>query len=209
MIWTKDKLAAARLLGLDPENPRHRNLLEKCISDAEVPLPVRGRPKGTGKYSDEALSAMAYLIDLLEAIHSHRLGQLSDEELLSHGLWGVGGRIIRCNGSESELKQWGLSDHTMENTMVLLPAGEVKSLAIRLAQEDEKSETPLEMVTRIIPHLNPRMVWRWPVTSGVPTGACHWVEPGTFRNLLARGRQIRRASGAPGVPQPGKDHLHE
>jgi hypothetical protein len=207
VTWTENKQKAADLLGLDPENPRHRVLLEKCISDAQAPPPARGRPKGSSKYSEEALSTMAHLVDCLKAVHS-RLGRVSDEELLVRGLWGVGGQIIRCNAYESDLKEWGPLDRTMENTIVLLPTGELRFSAICLLRKDEKSQTPLDIMTKLIPRLHPRLVWRWPVTSGVPIEVCRWVEPGTFRNLLARGRQIRRASDAPGVPQPSSG-LHE
>jgi hypothetical protein len=206
MIWTKDKLWAAKILGLDPENPRHRDLLERCIGDAQAPLPVRGRPRGTVRYSDEALSTMAYLVDLLKAIHSRRFGRLSDEELLGHGLWGIGGQIVRCS---ADPKEWGFSDLSLENTITLLPVGTVKPLAVCLLQKEGGPETPLDIVARVIPHLNAAMVWRWPVFSGLPVEKISNVAPGTFRNLLARGREIRRSSGAPGVPEPRSSNLHE
>jgi len=144
VTWTENKLKAAELLGLDPENPRHRELLEKCISDAQAPPPVRGRPKGTCKYSDEALSTMAYFIDLLKAVHSRR-GRVSDEELLVRGLWGIGGQIIRCNAYEADLNEWGLSDHAMENTLVLLPVGEGKLLATCVLQKEGEPDTPVDI----------------------------------------------------------------
>jgi hypothetical protein len=116
--------------------------------------------------------------------------------------------MVRCNAYQADLKEWGPTDRTMENTIVLLPIGEVKGQALCLIQKEGDADTPLGMVAKIIPLLKPHLVWRWPVRSGVPAETYDWVEPGTFRNLLARGRQIRRTSGAPGVPQP-RPALHE
>jgi hypothetical protein len=204
-------MKAAQLLGLDPENPRHRDLLEKCISDAQAPPPARGRPKGSAKYSEEALSTMADLVDWLKAVYS-RDGRVSDEVLLGRGLWGINGQIIRSNGREADLKERSPLDLSMENTIMLHPVGEVEGevepFALCLLQKEGEADTPLDTMTKLIPRLHPRLVWRWPLMSGVPIEAYHWVEPGTFRNLLARGRQIRRASGASGVPQPDSN-LHE
>jgi hypothetical protein len=75
-------------------------------------------------------------------------------------------------------------------------AAKILGLALCLLQKEGGPETPLDIVARLIPHLNSAMVWRWPVTSGLPIEKTSNVAPGTFRNLLARGREIRRSSGA-------------
>jgi hypothetical protein len=166
---------------------------------------ARACGRGSGKYSDEALSTMAQLVDTLKAMHANPNGRfrvrLSDEELLGHGLWGIGGQIIRCKTYEATLNELGPSDLSMQNTIVFLPNGAVRLSALCLVGKEGEPDTPLEIATKLLPMLKPHLVWRWPVTSGEPTKACRWVEFDTFRNLLSRGRQIRRASGAPGVPQ--------
>ena len=68
MNLTEDMRRAAALLGLDPENPRHRDLLAKCIDKALAQPPARGRPKGTGIWDDAKLSGLAHLVDFLKNV---------------------------------------------------------------------------------------------------------------------------------------------
>jgi hypothetical protein len=88
VTWTKDLLQAAAKLGLDPENPRHRDLLAKCIDKALAQPPARGRPKGTGTWDDRSLMYFAYGIDLQKKIYSDHGGLVSDECLLDGAFFG-------------------------------------------------------------------------------------------------------------------------
>ena len=85
---------------------------------------------------------MAYLVDLLKAIHS-RHARVSDEELLGHGLWGIGGQIIRCNAYPADLNDLGYSDLAMKNTIILLPLASKISLLCALCRKKESRKLRL------------------------------------------------------------------
>ena len=87
MIWTKELLEAAELLGFDPENPKHRALLEEA-KDRAAARP-RGRPKGSG-VSDDDLAVFALMIDRLKPA----LKATNDKEALKRIVVRIGGRVL-------------------------------------------------------------------------------------------------------------------
>ena len=87
MIWTKELLEAAELLGFDPENPKHRALLEEA-KDRAAARP-RGRPKGSG-VSDDDLAVFALMIDRLKPA----LKATNDKEALKRIVVHIGGRVL-------------------------------------------------------------------------------------------------------------------
>jgi hypothetical protein len=98
MIWTEDMLRGLALLGLDPENPRHRDPVAKFIERARaeppappVQSPPRGRPKGSGVWKDDDLVNLAAFVDFLKKPHLLFDGAPSDTDVLRAGLWGFGG----------------------------------------------------------------------------------------------------------------------
>jgi hypothetical protein len=80
MKWTDEQLRAMATLGLDPENPRHRDLLAKFIEQARARPASRGRPKGTSYWDDAMLAMLAQAIDYEKKQYSH---PMSDEQQLS------------------------------------------------------------------------------------------------------------------------------
>jgi hypothetical protein len=63
MKWTAEMAEAAEILQLDPEDERHRALIQGCVEGARR---KRGRPKGTTIWDDGTLANIA------TNIRSHR-----------------------------------------------------------------------------------------------------------------------------------------
>jgi hypothetical protein len=102
MIWTENMLKAAELLGLDPENPRHRDLLEKCIGDAQAPPPTRGRPKGS-TISNDDLAGFALFVDTIKPLLSEALdAPVGDREALKFVIGTFPGRVVGCEEPEMD-----------------------------------------------------------------------------------------------------------
>ena len=101
MTWPENKVKAAALLGLDPENPQHRAALEECVKKVLKKKP-RGRPKGTS-LSDEELAGFALFVDAINPLLSEAVNAaVSDREALKFVTGTFPGRAVRCDEPEMD-----------------------------------------------------------------------------------------------------------
>jgi hypothetical protein len=79
MKWTAEMAQAAKLLGLDPEDERHRALLLKCVHAASK---RRGRPKGSKHWTLQKLRDLGRVASGLEVeLVGNKIRVLSDDEI--------------------------------------------------------------------------------------------------------------------------------
>jgi hypothetical protein len=80
MRWTPEMAEAAKLLGLDPDNERHRRLLMECVRAAAK---KRGRPKGSVHWTWDRMLALGEVAENLffDYLFAKQRRFLSDTQL--------------------------------------------------------------------------------------------------------------------------------
>jgi len=137
MNWTEDILQAAAKLGLDPENPRHRDLLAKCIDEALAQPPTRGRPKGTGTWNDADLSRLAFAVDFIKKVEAKATGFIhTDGSLLDGAVFGFGCSI--CVGVNAP-------DHLADIPSRHISVGTARNLLARGRMANREAPKPRTM----------------------------------------------------------------